>query len=151
MTRPNKRHDKLEDSSPIQWQTQFGFQGRTRQDRRDCHLRPAAWNGNSCRLRSRRFRPEAWTRGDSTRRHTRSTRARNIEYVRFGSRQQHVPKTDRLDSQRQAHIPLDHPDLPYADVQTLEEEAFRDLYKEQCRLEKLIHQLNAKMCAQSVA
>lgn len=35
---------------------------------------------------------------------------------------------------------------PY--VQTLEEEAFRDLYKEQGRLEKLIHQLNAKMCAQ---
>jgi hypothetical protein len=73
--------------------------------------------------------------------------ARNIEYVRFGTKQQDVPKTDRIDSQRQSHIPLDHPDLPYADVQTEQEESLRNLFKEKKRLEKSIHRLNAQMCA----
>ena len=73
--------------------------------------------------------------------------ARNIEYVRFGTKQQNIPKTDRLDSERQAKIPLNHPDLPYADVQHEQEESLRDLFKEKSRLEKSIHQHNDQMCA----
>ncbi len=73
--------------------------------------------------------------------------ARNIEYVRFGN-QKDIPKTDRLDSQRQSHIPLDHPELPYADVQHLHEEERRDLFNEKKRLEKDIRRHNDQMCAQ---
>ncbi len=73
--------------------------------------------------------------------------ARNVEYVRFGGRDQHIPKTDRIDSERQAQIPLDDPKLPYANVQTCEEEELRDLFKESSRLDKRIKATNALMCA----
>ena len=73
--------------------------------------------------------------------------ARNIEYVQFGVRQQNVAKTDRIDSQRQANLPLDHPDLPYADVKQEQEEALRDLAKEKGRLEKRVKAINSQMCS----
>ncbi len=72
--------------------------------------------------------------------------ARNIEYVRFG-RETRIPKSDRIDAWRQASIPLDDPDLPYADVQTIEEEELRELLSEEKRLDKAIMRTNARMCA----
>jgi len=73
--------------------------------------------------------------------------ARNIEYVRYG-RQKDIPKTDRIDAKRQSHIPLDHPDLPYANVQHRTEEDLRSLFHEKLRLKKRIHRLNSQICAE---
>jgi transposase len=72
--------------------------------------------------------------------------ARSIEYVRFGG-ERRVPKSDRIDSWRQASIPLDDPDLPWADVQTPDEEELRELISEEKRLDKAIARTNARMCA----
>lgn len=73
--------------------------------------------------------------------------ARNVEYVRFGN-QKDIPKTDRIDSKRQSHIPLDHPALPYANVQHRDEEDLRSLFHEKLRLKKRIHRLNSQICAE---
>jgi len=72
--------------------------------------------------------------------------ARNVEYVCFKN-QKDVPKTDRIDAQRLAHIPLDHPELPYADIQDIKQEDLRLLFAETKRLDKDIHRINAQLCA----
>ncbi len=73
--------------------------------------------------------------------------ARNIEYVRFGQHSAPIPKTDSLDAKRQAYIPLEHPDLPYTNVQTAHEENNRDLLREHNRLDKEIKRTNSQMCS----
>lgn len=73
--------------------------------------------------------------------------ARNIEYVRFGRHSEPVPKTDSLDAKRQAYLPLEDPNLPYANVQAAHEENNRDLLREQNRLAKEIKRTNSQMCS----